>query len=156
MSAVNVEISSPIFQSVIDAAHKTDKTVIGSFHDLERTPDAKTLCEVIRKARGAGADIVKLATLIDHPKDIAVLFGVLGKRGREPLCLIGMGRQGMPTRVTLACAGSCLTYGYTDRSAAPGQTPSRTLVRRLRNLCPAYEKDYLSRRGKIVFSLGCR
>ena len=85
--------------------------------------------------------------MIHGPADIAVLFSVLNTEGQKPLCLIGMGPLGIPTRVTLACEGSCLTYGYADRSAAPGQTPSSTLVRRLRKLCPAYEKDYLSRHG---------
>ena len=147
VSAVDVEISSSIFQSVIDAAHKAGKTVIGSFHDLERTPDMKKLRVVSRVGWLAGADIVKIATMINGPGDISVLFGVLNKKGRKPLCLIGMGQHGVPTRVTLACEGSCLTYGYADRLAAPGQTPSSTLVRRLRKLCPAYEKDYLSRHG---------
>jgi 3-dehydroquinate dehydratase type I len=148
VSAVDVEISSSIFQSVIDAARKAGKTVIGSFHDLERTPDTKKLRVVIQAGRRVGADIVKIATMIDGAEDIAVLFSVLNKEGRKPLCLIGMGQHGVPTRVTLACEGSCLTYGYADRSAAPGQMPSSTLVRRLRKLCPAYEKDYLSRRGR--------
>jgi 3-dehydroquinate dehydratase-1 len=147
VSAVDVEISSSIFSSVLDAAHKAGKTVIGSFHDFERTPDTKQLRVVIDAGRRAGADIVKIAAMIHGPADIAVLFSVLNTARQKPLCLIGMGPLGIPTRVTLACEGSCLTYGYADRSAAPGQTPSSTLVRRLRKLCPAYEKDYLSRHG---------
>ena len=147
VSAVDVEISSSIFQLVIDAAHKAGKKVIGSFHDLERTPDMKKLRVVIQAGRRAGADIVKIATMINGPGDISALFSVLNKERRKPLCLIGMGQHGVPTRVTLACEGSCLTYGYADRSAASGQTPSSTLVRRLRKLCPAYEQDYLSRHG---------
>ena len=129
------------------AAHKAGKSVIGSFHDFERTPDAKELRDVIRAGRRAGADIVKVATVIHAPSDIAVLSSVLKKEGKKPLCLIGMGQHGVATRVTFACKGSCLTYGYADRSAAPGQTPSSTVMRRLRKVCPAYEKDYLSRHG---------
>jgi 3-dehydroquinate dehydratase I len=152
VSAVDVEISSSIFQSVLDAAHKEGKTVIGSFHDFEQTPDAKKLRVVIHEGRRAGADLVKIATMIHEHEDIATLFKVLHQEGRKPLCLIGMGQHGVSTRVTLACEGSCLTYGYADRSAAPGQTPSSTLVRRLRTLCPAYEKDYLSHRGLVELS----
>ena len=147
VSAVDVEISSSIFPAVIAAARKKGKAVIGSFHDFERTPDVKELRDIVRKGRRAGADIVKVAAMIDGPSDVAVLFSVLNKEGGKPICLIGMGPHGVATRVTLACKGSCLTYGYADRSAAPGQTPSSTLMRRLRKLSPAYEKDYLSRRG---------
>jgi 3-dehydroquinate dehydratase-1 len=150
VSAVDVEIASSIFQPMIKAAHKARKTVIGSFHDFDRTPDAEELRAVIQTGRRAGADIVKIATVIDGPSDISVLFSVLNKEGSKPLCLIGMGQHGVATRVTLACKGSCLAYGYADRSAAPGQTPSSTLMRRLRKLCPAYEKDYLSRHGLVA------
>ena len=147
VSAVDIEISSSIFRSVINAARKAGKTVVGSFHDFERTPAVEELCDIIRTGRRAGADIVKVATAIHGPADIAALFSVLKKEGKKPLCLIGMGEVGIPTRVTLACAGSCLAYGYADRSAAPGQMPSSTLMRRLRKSCPSYERDYLSRHG---------
>ena len=150
VSAVDVEIASLIFQPVIKMAHKAGKTVIGSFHDFDRTPDAEELRGVVRAGRRAGADIVKIATVIDGPSDVAVLFSVLNQEGKKPLCLIGMGQHGVATRVTLACKGSCLAYGYADRSAAPGQTPSSTLMRRLRKVCPAYEKDYLSSRGLVA------
>lgn len=150
VSAVDVEIASSIFQSVVKAAHKAGKVVIGSFHDFEQTPDAKTLLGVIQTGRRAGADVVKIATMVHGPSDIAVLTGVLNKEGKKPLCVIGMGQHGLATRVTLACKGSCLTYGYADRTAAPGQTPSSTLMRRLRKHCPAYEKDYLSRHGLVA------
>lgn len=149
VSAVDVEIASSIFQSVIKAAHKAGKAVIGSFHDFEQTPAAKNLLGVIQTGRRAGADVIKIATLIHGPSDIAVLTSVLNKEGKKPLCLIGMGQHGVASRVTLACKGSCLTYGYADRSAASGQTPSSTLMRRLRKHCPAYEKDYLFRRGLV-------
>ena len=147
VSAVDVEISSSILQPVIKMAHKAGKTVIGSFHDFDRTPDAEELRGVILRGRRAGADVVKVATLIHGPSDVSVLFNILKKEGGKPLCLIGMGQHGVATRVTLACKGSCLTYGYADRTAAPGQTPSSTLMRRLRKGCPAYEKGYLSRHG---------
>lgn len=149
VSAVDVEIASSIFQSVVKAAHKAGKAVIGSFHDFEQTPDAETLLGIVRRGRRAGADIVKIAAMIHGPSDIAVLTSVLNIEGKKPLCLIGMGQYGVTTRVTLACKGSCLTYGYADRSAASGQTPSSTLMRRLRKHCPAYEKDYLSRHGLV-------
>jgi 3-dehydroquinate dehydratase I len=150
VSAVDVEISSSIFQAVVKAARQARKTVIGSFHNFEQTPGVDELRGVIQTGRRAGADIVKIATVIDGPTDVAVLFSLLGREGKKPLCLIGMGQHGVATRVTLACKGSCLAYGYADRSAAPGQTPSSTLMRRLRKVCPAYERDYLSRHGLVA------
>ena len=40
--------------------------------------------------------------------------------------------RGAAARVRLARAGSCLTYGYVDRPAAPGQPSCRELARKLR------------------------
>ena len=147
VSVVDVEIGSSIFKPLLQAAHKSGKAVIGSFHDFEQTPEAKSLLDIVQAGRRAGADIVKIATMIHGPSDVAILTSVLTKERKKPLCVIGMGPQGVTTRVTFACKGSCLTYGYADRTAAPGQTPSSTLIRRLRKHCPAYEKDYLSRHG---------
>jgi len=53
------------------------------------------------------------------------------------LCVIGMGRAWSETRIEFATLGSCLTYGYLDKPAAPGQISAAELVRRLRRALAA-------------------
>jgi 3-dehydroquinate dehydratase type I len=135
VSAVDIEARSPIFRAVAAAARRGRRLVIGSFHDFKRTPRAAVLGRIVRRARAGGADVVKIATFIRRASDVAVLEGLL-RKSRGPLCAIGMGPRGVRSRVSLACAGSCLVYGYVDRPAAPGQMSCRELGRRLKKECP--------------------
>ncbi|MFH0953094.1 MAG: type I 3-dehydroquinate dehydratase [Verrucomicrobiota bacterium] len=147
VSAVDIEIRSPIFKTLAAAARRSGKTVVGSFHDFRGTPAVAKLRRVIADGWRAGAHIVKIATRVQRPQDAAVLFQLLGAGGRRPVCVIGMGPLGLSTRISLACMGSCLAYGYVDRSAAPGQLPCRRLRARLRECCPAFEESPPARRA---------
>jgi len=131
VSAVDIELDSRILEPVVDASHKTRRTVIASSHDFAGTPSPARLRKIIARARDKGADVVKIATMIRRKTDVAVLESVLSEKSGGPLCLIGMGTKGVASRVSLACAGSCLTYGYLSRSAAPGQISCRQLSAKL-------------------------
>jgi 3-dehydroquinate dehydratase-1 len=131
VSAVDVEIRSPLFKALCKSAHRAGRVVIGSFHDFEGTPSLKVLKSMARLARAGGADIVKIATAVKKGEDADILFELLKDGGPLPLCVLGMSKKATDLRVRLACGGSCLTYGFVDRSAAPGQMACRHLARRL-------------------------
>jgi len=132
VSAIDVEIGSDLAKTLADEAHRAGKLVIGSFHDFEATPDASVLRGKIGEGRAKGVDVVKLATLIRADGDVEKLKGLLVERDSGPLCLLGMGERGAESRVTLALAGSCLTYGFYDLANAPGQLSAGDLRDRLR------------------------
>lgn len=129
--AVDVEIRSPLMRPLAQLARRRRKVVIGSFHDFRKTPSLGVLRRVIARGRAAGADIVKLAVRVRSPGDLERLRGLVA-RSRAPLCVVGLGPLGAPARLELARAGSCLTYGYVDRAAAPGQPSCRALAASLR------------------------
>lgn len=131
VSAIDVEARSAIFKPLCAFARDAGCTVIASFHDFARTPSLDRLAAVVRKARSDGADIVKIATRVTRKEDVDILFKLLDLRRGTPMCVIGMGALGAATRVSLPCAGSCLTYGSIGRAAAPGQIPCRELAARL-------------------------
>jgi 3-dehydroquinate dehydratase I len=136
VSAVDVEIRSSIFSAVAVAARKAGKAVIASFHDFKTTPARIALKRVVALGRRRGARVVKVATQIRRAPDTEVLLRLLREeRDKGAVCVIGMGRLGAGSRVSLACEGSCLTYGFVDRSAAPGQFSCRVLAKRLRREC---------------------
>ncbi len=70
--------------------------------------------------------------MVKSSRHIATLEGLLSDDWSVPLCVIGMGPLGTPTRLSFATAGSCLTYGYLDKPAAPGQWPAKELYAALR------------------------
>jgi 3-dehydroquinate dehydratase I len=131
-AAIDVEINSRIMKRVAAAARRAGKVVIGSFHDFKKTSGEAVLRAIVRRGRERGADVVKIATHIRRAADVAVLSSVLRReRGRGPVCVIGMGPRGAESRINLPREGSCLAYGYVDRTAAPGQFSCRELAKRL-------------------------
>jgi 3-dehydroquinate dehydratase-1 len=132
LAAVDVELSSRICPTVAAEAAERKKICIVSYHDFQKTPPLSELCQVIEKGQGIGS-IVKIATMIQQPGDVALLESLLQKTWAKPLCVIAMGERWSATRVSFARLGSCLTYGYLDKPTAPGQLSAAELVRQLRS-----------------------
>lgn len=146
VSWVDIEVESPIAAQVVAAARARHRRVIVSHHDFAGTPEGSDLDAVIVRASQLGPDVVKVATMVQGPEDHDRLIDLL-RRHRDaraarpalaPLALIGMGPLGTSLRSYLPCVGSRLTYGFLDRTAAPGQLSAPELMRRLRADCPAY------------------
>lgn len=133
VSVVDTEIRGEIVRSLVRIAHAAGKPVIGSFHDFEGLPPLDTLRSIMAQGFEFGVDIVKLAVRTDTPEALDMLEALLAEAASPgPLCIVGMGPHGPESRVRLALAGSCLTYGYADEANVPGQLSSAELIARLR------------------------
>lgn len=129
--AVDVELrSAASMASLLEEAHRRRIQRVISFHDFRRTPRLPRLREVVRRATARGADVVKIATLLRGPGDLAVLL-LLQSTAKVPLATMGMGPLGKVSRLVLAAAGSRLNYGYLDKAQVSGQWPALELVRHL-------------------------
>lgn len=128
VSAIDVEIASPILKTLAAAARRHGVKVIGSCHDFAGTPAVGRLLAVVRRGRRLGADVVKIAALVKTPRDLARLFA-LPALAPGPICVLGMGKPGEVSRIALPCAGSCLAYGAVEAATAPGQWSCRRLAR---------------------------
>jgi 3-dehydroquinate dehydratase-1 len=129
--AVDVELrSAASMASLLEEAHRRRIQRVISFHDFRRTPRLPRLREVVRRATARGADVVKIATLLRGPGDLAVLL-LLQSTAKVPLATMGMGPLGKVSRLVLAAAGSRLNYGYLDKAQVSGQWAALELVRRL-------------------------
>ena len=134
--AIDVELRSVGTMScLLEEARRRRVTRIVSFHDFHRTPSLRRLREVLRRSIGAGADIVKIATHLRGPGDLAVLL-ILQSTAKVPLATMGMGPLGKVSRLVLGAGGSCLNYGYLDKPQVAGQWPALELVRRLEEILP--------------------
>jgi 3-dehydroquinate dehydratase-1 len=131
ISAVDVELSSAICARVTKQAAKLGKVCLVSHHDFARTPPLAELESIVEKARQNGA-VAKVATMIQSEADVEILRALLGRKGKRPLCVIGMGEAWKQTRVLFPKLGSCLTYGFLDKPTAPGQMSAEELLRQLR------------------------
>ena len=138
VDAVDVELRAPEAESIVRAARAAGRCALASFHDFASTPDAPALSALLAQGAATGADIVKFATWTRTDEDLGRLEALLRLEDRPPLSLLGMGPMGAASRVRLAMAGSCLTYGFLDAVSAPGQLSSAELVERLEAHLPAY------------------
>jgi 3-dehydroquinate dehydratase-1 len=82
------------------------------------------------------ASIVKVSTQVNCADDEDTLRFLLAQKWKRPLCLIGMGAKWAHTRVSFPKLGSCLTYGYLDKPAAPGQMSAAELTLQLGEVKP--------------------
>jgi len=97
---------------------KTKRIV--SLHDFHKTPD--NLEEIHRRLAALDADIVKLATMANHPQDNFRMLELV-RRAEIPTVGICMGDIGIPTRILGGKFGAPFTYATFshERTLAPGQ-----------------------------------
>lgn len=133
VDAVDVEIGSAIAGKVIRMARKAKKPIIGSYHNFRRLPPDKTLYEKLGRAKNLGADIFKVAALIESPREAIrlLLFCNLFSRSRL-ICAVGMGKTSTFSRVAAPFFGSVLAYASLSAKAAPNQPDIKTLSADLR------------------------
>jgi 3-dehydroquinate dehydratase-1 len=130
LSAVDIELRSPVVEPVSAAARRRQRALIVSHHDFDGTPSAHELRRIIFKAAEYGP-VVKIATFTQTEADVATLRELFSQKWPVSLCVLGMGPFGPRTRAEFPRLGSCLTYGYVDVPVASGQVPARELMRQL-------------------------
>ncbi|EFN57759.1 hypothetical protein CHLNCDRAFT_143054 [Chlorella variabilis] len=96
--------------------------VIVSSHDYERTASEEELMALVERCHGAGADIVKFATMANDITDAHRVLSVL-RRCPVPCIALAMGERGQISRLLAPKYGGFLTFGALspDRASAPGQ-----------------------------------
>ena len=131
---VDIEVRSLAgLKDVAACAQSNGIGVIASFHDFEKTPETSRLRDVIRRAKDAGATLVKIATRTTTPKDVSRLLD-LWNGCTLPLAIMGMGPLGMSSRLLFANCGSALNYGWLHSPNVPGQWSAaelRTLISKI-------------------------
>jgi 3-dehydroquinate dehydratase-1 len=126
---IDVELASADeMAELITIAQLRGIPVILSAHDFEGTPNEGQMRETIRRGRDLGASVVKIATWLQTPQDLARLATLLTEDHGLPLSLMGMGPMAAASRLLLAQLGSVLNYGYLGTVAtAPGQWSAQRL-----------------------------
>jgi 3-dehydroquinate dehydratase-1 len=133
LTAVDIELRSPILKGVSALASRHECALIVSYHDFKQTPPLGELKKVIAAA-AEFASVIKIVTFTKTDEDVGVLRTLLHEKSPTPLCVMGMGPLGPQTRVKFPRLGSCLAYGYLDTPVAPNQVRASDLMRQLKTL----------------------
>lgn len=112
-------------KKIISMAHRHGSKVIVSFHDFKKTPSLNALFSIVKKSFALGADIVKIATFINHFEENVILFELtkrISGHGKKIIAL-GMGEKGKISRIGTPLLGGYLTYVAFDKKhrTASGQ-----------------------------------
>ncbi len=112
-----------------------------SHHDFAKTP--ADLTHLHRRMVEMDADIVKIATMANHPLDNLRMLELV-QSSRVPTVGVCMGEIGVPTRILTGRAGAPFTYATfnEDRVLAPGQIGWQQMR-------DVYRYDTLTRATKI-------
>jgi len=91
-----------------------------SYHNFDETPE--NLREIHDRCCGQDPDIVKLATMANHPRDNLRMLQLISE-SETPTVAFCMGDMGTPSRILAGKFGAPFTYAtfHGDRAMAPGQ-----------------------------------
>jgi 3-dehydroquinate dehydratase-1 len=113
--------------AIVKEVRKSGIKLIISYHDFSCTPAKERLIEVFDSERRAGADIGKIVTMAEGPRDVLSVLSLHFKAMDEgfPLIAFCMGPFGKMSRLACLAMGAYLTYASPARGheAAPGQIP---------------------------------
>jgi 3-dehydroquinate dehydratase-1 len=139
VEAVDIELSSSeILALVVSRAQKAQKKLIISFHDFKAVPSLAVLSDLVERAKEKGADLIKIAATPHSTEEVQTLASATIAKSHHNLMVIGMGPEGLKTRLLLPALGSLLTFAYIDQPTAPGQLSVRETCQLLRALYPSY------------------
>ncbi|MDR2728328.1 MAG: type I 3-dehydroquinate dehydratase [Chitinispirillales bacterium] len=147
VDCVDIELGTPRWREITDAAESGGSVIMVSEHDFERTPGIEGLNDIVKRSLDQGAQIVKIAVMAKDVSDVTRLLRFT-ENCETPLVTIAMGDIGTVSRVIAPLFGSLFTYGYLKKPLAPGQLPALRLVRELNNYFPKRRAEtFLSRDG---------
>lgn len=118
------------------------KILVVSFHDFDGTPALADLERIVDQAKERGADLVEITTNVRGVDDVRCLASLLISRADKDLVVIGMGRNGVVTRILFPALGSLMTFAAAlGHHTAPGQLPYQEMFQTLRSLYPDYNEE---------------
>lgn len=118
---IEYEASESYRLELIKSAREKGCDVIISYHNFETTPSSLKLNKIIDEMVEMGADVAKIATMINNMRDVANIFSLYSRKNR--LVALGMGEQGKITRLLAPILGAEFTFATlaNGEETAPGQ-----------------------------------
>jgi 3-dehydroquinate dehydratase type I len=117
----DIEIFSEESRTLRQKTLQNNIKLILSYHRFDLTPSVEDLEKVFEEGKKLGADIVKIATMVNEIEDAEKLLYFTIKYKKDNVIVIGMGEKGRLTRIVNPVFGSLITYASLNTTSAPGQ-----------------------------------
>lgn len=124
---IEIETAGGQMELLTSAAREAGTRLIISYHNFKRTADREDLESVMISCFERGAEIAKIATLVNAPEDIRNLLSLFEVPGKK--VILGMGPMGRITRVIGPYLGAAFTFASPEEGeeTAPGQLSVKQL-----------------------------
>lgn len=113
-------------------------TVIGSYHDFEKTPSQEEIVRRLLFMDRLGVSIPKMAVMPQEREDVFRLMAATSLVDRllpdKPVITMSMGALGTISRLAGEVFGSAVTFGCMGKASAPGQVEVEDLRKSLERL----------------------
>ena len=125
---IDIELRSVnSMRRVID---RVDRLIV-SVHDFHKTPPVTRMMAKLKVARGANANVFKIATRTETPVALSRLLQFVSTTTKEPpIVAMGIGKYGTLSRLLFARCGSPFVYAAMSAAVVEGQPT----VKQLRSL----------------------
>lgn len=128
-------------KEIVRIAKKEKCKMIISYHNYLETPSLDFLRELKGNIFKSGADISKIACMVNSKKDIISILSLY--EGQEDTIAIGMGIKGVVTRVSGYFLDSPLTYtSFNGKATADGQIDFFKM-KKIIEILKESEKDFI-------------
>ncbi len=141
VDAIDIELAATeILPELVAAAKGLGKVVIISNHNFTETPPQSELETMAERAKGLGADLVKLSAWAKSWTDIRCLASFTLQHAELGLIVIAMGPRGGVSRVFFPALGSRVTYAHIDEHPVSGQLTFTATFDELRRFFPEFNE----------------
>jgi 3-dehydroquinate dehydratase I len=134
---IDIELSADTMNRFLtNKAHKYGKKVILSYHNFHSLPSSNEIKELSKKFQSLHGDFLKIAgTPKNMGEAIQFMFECSSLKKTNPI-FIPMKEQEEIFRIIGFTFGSLFTYGFLEKSNAPGQIQIKELSKRIKLLYP--------------------
>ena len=118
----------------VNDIHSFGGRVIMSYHDFKAMPRSEEIVNIVSVIRDLDADIAKIAAFAHNKKDAVEMIKcshMLTQGESDPVIFIGMGKNGIITRIFGGQYGSVITFASLGEQTAAGQLNVTTVNRLL-------------------------
>jgi 3-dehydroquinate dehydratase type I len=124
---LDIEIEAAFKEEMVSFCRAHTCAVIVSYHNYVETPPLPNVRQVVNDCFDSGADIAKVACLVQGHADSARLLALYDDE--RAIVALGMGELAKITRVAAPLLGAPFTYASvgSGQETAPGQIDSDTL-----------------------------
>jgi len=131
---IEVESDKVLMNEIIMSARTHNTSIIISYHNFQETPALPELEQIVSDCKIAGADVVKIASQVNHIEDLQNLLKLYNSELR--MVIIGMGEMGVLSRIAAPMLGAEFTFAAAGagQETAPGQISKEQLLSIIRQI----------------------